>query len=116
MLRNICLGLGLLLCQSTFAYAAGLQVRLVSITSPIPPCSKVILLIATESGATCTGQRQAHRYNEVQLQSVEVGPNGRAKWEWQVLCGNRPGGVRTVHVTCTKGDRRSSVWTSFDVR
>jgi len=118
MFRNIyfIFGLGLLVCQSMFADAAGLEVKLGSNNSPVRPCGLVVIVIATEPGATCTGRRQVHDYSEVQLQSVNIGPDGRAKWEWSVLCGNHPGGSRAVHISCIKGDRQGSLETIFVVQ
>jgi len=118
MTRNISFkfGLGLLVCQSMSAYAAGLEVKLVSNNSPVRPCGGVVIVIATEPGATCAGRRQAHDYSEVQLQSVNIGSDGRARWEWSVLCGNHPGGSRAVHINCTMGDRQGTLETIFVVQ
>jgi len=117
-LRCFCVGFGfgLLLSPNTSAYAAGLNLKLLSITSPIPPGATVTMVIAAEPGAVRTPTRQTHSFNEVQLQSRVVGPNGRVKWSWQVLTGKNPGGVRNVRVTCTKNNQQASINTAFDVR
>jgi hypothetical protein len=101
---------------ATSAHAAGLSIRLVSITSPIPPGARVTVIVATEKGATCAGEREAHAYNKVPLRAETVGENGRAQWDWNVLPGRHPGGVRKVHIACSKGGRSGAVNTVFDVR
>jgi hypothetical protein len=116
ILHCSCLGLGLLFSLSTSAYPAGLQVKLVSITSPVQPGGTVTLVIATEPGAACTGHRQDHFFNERRLRPPIVGSDGRMQWSWQVLSGKHPGGVRAVHVTCTKNNQAASISTAFDVR
>lgn len=100
----------------TTAHAAGLSVRLVSITSPIPPGARVTVIVATEKDATCAGEREAHAYNKVPLRAETVDGNGRATWRWNVLSGNHPGGERRVHITCSKNGRSGAVDTIFDVR
>jgi hypothetical protein len=116
MFRYFCLGLGLLLSLNTFVYAAGLKVKLVSITSPVLPGGTVTLVIATEPGAACTGQRQGHFGNEITLPLSNVGSNGRLQWSWPIRSGQHPVGIRTVHITCTMGNRRGSLGTVFNVR
>lgn len=109
-------GLSLLLGLGVFAFAAGLTVQLVSITSPVPPGGRVSLIVATEPGAACTGQRQGHSGDELSLQSSVAGSNGQVKWSWPIRSGSHPVGVRSVRVTCTKGNRQGSLSTAFDVR
>jgi hypothetical protein len=116
MFRYLCLGLGLPLGLSAFAYAAELSIKLVSITSPVPPGGTVTLLIATEPGAICSGQRQGHSGEEIPLRSSVAGPNGRLQWSWPIRGGQHPVGIRNVRITCTKSDRQGSLGTAFDVR
>jgi hypothetical protein len=116
MLRFSCLVSGLLLSLSTTAYPAGLNVKLVSITSPVPPGGTVSLVIATEPRAYCSGHRQAHYGNEVRLTSLVAESDGRAQWSWSILSGSHPVGIRSVHVTCVQGNRNGSLATVFDVR
>jgi hypothetical protein len=112
------LALVLLFSLETRAYAADLEVRLVSITSPVPPGGTVTLVIATEPGAICTGHRQAHFSEDVPLRppSVVAGSDGRAQWSWHVLNGQKPIGERTVRVACSQANRHGSLDTAFDVR
>lgn len=100
------------------ARANSLDVTVASITSPVPPGGSVIMVIATEPGATCHGTRQVHAGNEIQLQplSLMAGADGKVQWGWRVLPGMHPVGKRTAHVDCTLGDRSGSVNTFFDVR
>lgn len=116
MFRCFGLGLGLLLSLSTAAFPAGLKVKLVSITSPVPPGATVTLVIATEHGAVCSGQRQGHFGQELGLQSSIAGSDGRAQWSWSLRSGQHPVGIRTVHVVCARGNREGSLAAAFDVR
>ena len=100
------------------ARADALDVKLVSITSPVSPGGTVTLVVATEPGATCSGRRQAHFGDEIPLRppSQVVGADGKVHWSWPTLSGMHPVGKRTVHVACTLGDRSGAVDTVFDVR
>lgn len=114
----LALGFALLLSFATAARASDLDVKLASITSPVPPGGSVTMVIATEPGATCSGTRQVHTGNEIRLQplSLTAGADGNVQWSWRVLTGMHPVGKRTAHVDCTLGDRNGSVDTIFDVR
>ncbi len=116
MFRCLCISLVLLTTLSAPAKAAGLTVKLVSITSPVPPGGKVTLVIATEPGAACGGRRQGHFGGEVSLSSSTAGSDGRAEWSWPIRSGQKPVGIRSVHVTCVKGNRQGSLNSAFDVR
>lgn len=100
------------------ARADGLAVDVASITSPVPPCGSVTLVIATAPGATCSGTRQVHAGNEIWLQplSLTAGTDGNVQWAWRVLPGMHPVGIRTAHVECTLSDRSGAVDTTFDVQ
>jgi hypothetical protein len=112
------IGLGLLLSLGPAARADGLDVKLISITSPVPPGGSVTMVIATNPGATCSGRRQAHFGDEVPLRPLSqvAGPDGKVQWAWPILPGMHPVGIRTVHVDCAQGDRTGAIDTAFDVR
>jgi len=118
MRTALALGFGLLLSFVAGARADGLNVKVASITSPVPPGGTVTMTIATEPGAICSGRRQVHAGNEIPLQplSLSAGADGRVQWEWHVLPGMHPVGKRTAHVECTLGDKSGAVDTFFDVR
>jgi hypothetical protein len=116
MIRFFITGLSLLLGLSVFAFAAGLTVHLVSITSPVPPGGRVILIVTTEPGAACIGQRQGHSGDELSLQSSIAGSSGQVQWSWPIRSGLHPVGVRSVRVICTKANRQGSLSTAFDAR
>ena len=103
---------------SANALADELNVKLVSIASPVHPGGVVTLAIQTQPGAQCVGARQGHYGNafSIKLTSQTAGSDGLAQWKWSVLSGNHPIGLRGVHVNCTVGDRQGSLDTSFDVR
>ncbi len=107
-----------LLALGSAARADGLDVKVASITSPVPPGGSVTMVIATAPGATCHGTRQVHAGNEIRLQplSLTAGADGTVRWAWRVLPGMHPVGKRTAHVECTLGDRSGAVDTVFDVR
>ena len=116
MFRYFCIALALLLVLSASTHAAGLKVKLVSITSRVPPGGTVSLVITTEPGAACSGVRQGHSGEGIELPSMIAGADGRAQWSWPILSGLHPVGIRTVSITCAKDNRQGSVATSFDVR
>jgi hypothetical protein len=111
------LALAALVGLSAGADADGLMVKLVSITRPVHPGGAVILVVQTQPGATCTGNRQGHYGNDysIKLPTKTIGTDGRARWQWSVLPGNRPIGERSVHVTCTAGGQTGTIETQFDV-
>jgi hypothetical protein len=110
--------LGLFLGIDAAAHAEGLPVALVSITARVAPGGMVALVIRTEPGSVCSGQRQGHASDafSVPLPPHRTGADGEARWQWSVLSGNRPIGVRRVHVSCARSDRSGSLETEFDVR
>lgn len=93
------------------------MVMVVSVTRPVHPGGTVTLVIQTRPGAICVGTRQGHYGNAytVPLASIAAGADGRAQWQWKVLNGNHPIGLRGVHVTCTADDQRGAVDAQFDV-
>lgn len=115
-MRAVLITLGLLGSMSTAAVAEeGLEVKLVSITSPVHPGNKVILVVQTEPAAACEGQRQGHFGQKILLVSRTAGDDGLVSWNWQTLAGSHPVGNREVIVTCTTGNRKGSLKTLFDV-
>lgn len=111
------LGLAGLVGAGTGAQAANLPLKLVSITRPVHPGDTVALVIQTQPGAVCTGERQGHYGNEysIKLPAKTIGADGRARWQWSVLPGNHPIGKRGVRVTCTAGAAAGTLETNFDV-
>ena len=112
------LGLGILAGLNSIARADDLLVKLASITAPVHPGGVVTLVVHTQAGAVCEGKRQGHFGNaySVTLASQSAGPDGLVRWEWSVLSGSHPIGVRGVHVVCTAAHRTGSLDTSFDVQ
>ena len=97
------------------AHAEDLEVRLVSITSPVPPGGTVELVVAAPPGATCTGRRQPHQGLDIPIATQVVPTDGKVRWTFQVLKGLNPVGLRSIHVTCTLDRRQGSMDTSFAV-
>jgi hypothetical protein len=112
------LSLGFVAGLHSAAMADDLKVTQVSITAPVHPGGTVELMVQTESGASCQGNRQGHYGNDysIRLEQLKAGPDGRALWRWTVLAGNRPIGVRGVRVGCTAGGRTGTLETTFDVK
>jgi hypothetical protein len=99
------------------ALASDLVVALASITAPVHPGGTVTLVVRTEAGAVCEGVRQGHFGNaySIALPAQTTGADGLVRWQWRVLSGNHPVGIRGVHITCAAADRRGALDTSFDV-
>src|SRR5215472_17160414 len=102
---------------SAAAWADGLVVKLASITRPVHPGGTVVLVIQTQSGAVCEGVRQGHNSDEysIKLPAKATGADGHAEWQWSVLPGRHPIGVRGVRVACTAGTSTGTLETNFDV-
>ena len=112
------LGLACLVAAHVTALADELRVTVESITTPVHPGGVVTLVVRTQPGAVCQGNRQGHFGNgyTVALASQSVGPGGLVRWDWSVLSGSHPIGIRGVHVICAALDRSGALNTSFDVR
>ncbi len=106
-----------LTCSITAARADDLAVKLISVTRPVHPGGEVVLVVQTQPGATCTGARQGHFGNDysIPLQPKSTGADGRAQWQWSVLNGKHPIGLRGVRVTCSAEGRSGALETQFDV-
>ena len=100
---------------SATAFAEGLDVKVMSITSSVNPGGAVKLVVETEPGATCGGVRQAHGGEFVPLKEKAVGRGGLAVWNFRMQPGNHPVGRRDIEVTCSSGGRRGSLKTFFVV-
>ena len=111
------LSLVLVAAAATRAWAGALPVTLVSITQPVHPGGAVTLVIQTKPGVVCGGARQGHFGNDysIPLQPRTTGPDGRAEWQWSVLSGRHPIGLRGVHVTCSARGQSGRLETRFDV-
>lgn len=118
MRMTVVCGLGIVAGLSSTALAGDLLVQLASNTAPVHPGGTVTIVVHTEAGAVCEGMRQGHFGNaySIRLPSQSAGPDGLIRWQWSVLSGNHPIGVRGVHVMCTAGERSGSLDTSFDVQ
>ena len=116
MFRYFCITLGLLLGPSISVNASGLTLKLISITSPVPPGGQVTLVIASEPAAVCSGRRQGHFGQEISLTTSTAESDGRVQWSWPIRSGQKPVGIRGVRVKCIKGTRQGSLDTAFDVR
>lgn len=111
------LGLTIAIGVVSPARADDLPVTLVSITRPVHPGGTVTLIVKTSPGATCRGARQGHYGNAfaIPLAARTADAHGQAAWQWSVLNGKRPIGLRGVRVTCTVGARSGALATQFDV-
>ena len=118
MRKSATLSLVFLVSTSLAALADDFPIKLVSITAPVHPGGVVTLVIQTQPGAICEGNRQGHFGNEfsIKLPSQTTGADGLAQWQWSVRNGNRPIGLRGVHVTCTGGEHNGSLDTTFNVQ
>jgi hypothetical protein len=118
MFRHAVAAAALLVGINAAALADGLQIALVLMTAQVAPGGTVTLVIQTEPGATCEGNRQGHFGDgfSVPLPRQRIGDDGRAQWEWSVLRGSHPIGLRRVHVTCIRNGRSGSLDTAFDIK
>lgn len=118
VMRSLACGASLLAFVAWGAHAEVLPVALVSVTDRVAPGGTVELVVEAEPGAVCEGNRQGH-YSDafsIHLPAHTTGPEGRAQWQWSVLSGARPIGIRRIRVTCTANGRSGGIETSFTVR
>ena len=114
---GLALILGMLLANMPAASADELEVKLVSITSPVPHGETTTLVVQTEAGAVCSGAvrlvgTKSNGQPNAPLIEKKANNQGMAQWTW------RPSGVaghRTVDINCSAGDRRGTLQAGFDV-
>lgn len=107
----------LLLLSARSIWAADLPVSVVSLSSPVAPFSDATMEIQTTPGATCS---ITVRYKSGPSRAKGLIPKtadgrGRVAWEWRVGSNTTPGRW-PIEVMCQKGEARSEVRTSFEVR
>ena len=76
---------------------------------------KVTLVVQTEPKTVCTGTDTAKRVG-VKLASKVAGNDGVVSWSWQTAAGPRIAGTRQLVITCTAGDKKGELTTSFEVK
>jgi hypothetical protein len=101
--------------MSQTALADELQVKLVSITSPVYEGDTVTLVVRTELKAVCTGTDTAKRAG-VKLASKGAGKDGGVGWSWQTAAGRGKPEQRPLVITCTAGEKKGELTTSFEVK
>jgi hypothetical protein len=100
-------------------WADALEVKLVSITSPIHPADINTLVVETSPGASCTadihGIRSAGKSGTGEIGHLgarTANNRGLAQWKWRV---SGVAGHRTVVVNCSAGDNKGELQVGFDV-
>lgn len=99
------------------AYAELLQVKAVSLTSPVRRGDDASLAVQTAANASCT---IAVRYKTGLSKATGLVPKtsdsaGKVGWTWRVSSGATPG-KWPITVTCSAGGSQSTLVTAFVVR
>ena len=99
-------------------WAAELAVKQLSAPLEVEPGGTVMLVVQTEPGASCDGQRQGHYGDDysIALGRQTAAADGHASWHWDVLPGHNPIGRRGVRIACRKDGRQGTLETDFVVK
>lgn len=105
--------LALLFGFAPAAFAQDLDVRIVSVTSPVSPGSQAALIVRTDSGAMCTPTVSGPR--NATLGAKHADAHGLVRWRIQVPHHTAAGHYRLT-VACSLHDRQGSVERSIVVQ
>jgi len=114
---RLLLGALLLLATAGSIWAADLPISVVSLSTPVAPFSDATIEIQTSPGASCAITVR-YKSGPSQAKGLVVKPadaKGRVAWQWRVGSNTTPGRW-PIEITCTKGDARGELRTSFEVR
>jgi hypothetical protein len=108
---------GVLFLNTAPASADDLEVKLVSIKSPVPHEEMNTLVVQTTAGATCSGDIhwQGQKGGGPLRGALNAKPSndaGIVRWTWRV---SGVAGHRDVEVNCTAGDRKGTLHAGFEV-
>lgn len=115
--RPALLALALVPLLASVAFAQQLQIRVVSLTSPVSPGDDASITIQTAPNASCSitviYKSGPSRARGLFPQSADR--RGTVTWTWRVGTRTTPGRWRIV-VTCAAGGRQGTLETTFVVR
>ncbi len=106
-----------LLAFHSLAWAAGLPVSLVHISSPVAPFADATIQIKTAPGAACT-ITVAYKSGPSRAKGLvpkTADRSGFVEWQWRVGSNTTPGQWPIV-VTCEQDGNQGELRTSFQVR
>ncbi len=111
------LAVALLVSIAPSPVRAQLQVRFVSVTSPVSPGDDATLTVQTAPGAECliTVRYKSGPSKARGLVPKEADGRGLVSWTWRVGTRTTPGRWPII-VTCSAGGRQGTLETSFEVR
>jgi len=98
-------------------FGQGLEVKLVSVTSPVSPGDDATITVQTAPGATCliTVRYKSGPSKARGLSPKAADSQGRLSWTWRV--GSRTSqGTWPITVTCNSGGQQATLQASFVVR
>ena len=117
MKQLLLLVLVLLPLLASAAFAQQLQIRIVSLTSPVSPGDDASITIQTAPNASCSitviYKSGPSRARGLFPQSADS--RGRVTWTWRVGTRTTPGRWPII-VTCSAGGRQGTLETAFVVR
>jgi hypothetical protein len=88
------------------ALADDLQVKLVSVTSPVQVRGPIKLVVQTDPGATCDGTihwQYKQSIDNFPLRARTAGDDGMIAWEWRAPSAFAHG---TIGIMCKAGDKQ----------
>lgn len=102
---------------ATIAHAQPLDVKLISLTSPVSPWGRATIVVQTATAAEC---RITVWYKSGPSRAKGLSPgvadnHGRVSWTWVVGSNTTPG-TWPIAVTCSVVGREGTLQTSFEVR
>ena len=95
----------------------GLEVKVVSLTSPVSPGSQATLTVQTDQKATCTPavQYKSGKSGAQGLSKKTANAQGQVSWTWKVGSSTAPG-TWPVSVRCTSKGKEGTAEASLEVK
>lgn len=106
-----------LLILAPFAYGQQLEVKIVSLTSPVSPGDDATITIQTGARADCliTVRYKSGPSKARGLVPKTADSQGRVSWTWRVGSRTTPG-TWPIIVTCSRNERQARLQTTLVVR
>jgi len=116
-LRLVGLVVGLALLVSPLVHAQSLEVKLLSVASPVGAGDDATISVQTSPGATCliTVRYKSGPSRARGLTTKTADGKGRVSWTWRVGSRTTPG-TWPITITCSSSVQQGTLQTSFVVR
>jgi hypothetical protein len=113
----LALALGLVLALTPLVSAQQLQIKLVSLSSPVSPGDDATIAVQTAPNASCliTVRYKSGPSKASGLVPKTSDSKGNVSWTWRVGSRTTPG-KWPITVTCSSGGRQGTLGTAFVVR